>query len=153
MLQETLWWEADKSKEDHGTLIEESKVQMGLLKPEGSLDEEGQRRLVWLFWDIHRKGIGWVTMQATFEQEGRKVKCDLSAVGESLRSEDRSLAICNTKGRVSRSVTSAMFNMANQDQQWLANGKSLDRSCKSDVEESETIGEIRRWCTDDIRFQ
>ena len=48
---------------------------------------------------------------------------------------------------------SEKFPIANQDQRRLANGENSDRSCKSDVEESETIGEIRRWSTDGIRFR
>ena len=30
-------------------------------------------------------------------------------------------------------------------------GENLDRLCKSDVEESETIGEVWRWFTDGIK--
>ena len=32
-------------------------------------------------------------------------------------------------------------------------GKNFDRSCKSDVEELELIGEIQRWSMDGIRFR
>ena len=115
--------------------------------------QAGRNRLSWF--DTHLGINSHMEFDDVDFWAGREkdAKCNLSAVGENLRSKDRLLAIFNTKGRVLRSVTSAMFYIANQDQRWLAKGKNLDRSCKSDVEESETIGEVWRWFMDSIRFR